>query len=92
MSIEQTRKILLKIAQIEEDIDRLKEARMSLGTSEYVSATMSSGGGSRSYSKADVSKISSLIIALTKELSAYQRMISGQRKDTIHETIFLQGI
>ena len=92
MTIEQTRKILLKIAQIEEDIDRLKEAMISLGTSEYVSCTLASGGGSKSYTKADVSKISTIIVQLSKELSAYQRMISGQRKDTIHETIFLQGI
>ena len=65
---------------------------MSLGTSEYVSCTLASSGSSKSYTKADVSKISSLIIELTKEISAYQRMLSGQRKDIIHETIFLQGI
>ena len=65
---------------------------MSLGTSEYVSCTLASNGGSKSYTKADVSKISTIIVQLSKELSAYQRMLSGQRKDTIHETIFLQGI
>ena len=89
MTIDQTRKILVKISQLEEDIERLKQAQISLATQEYVSATMSSGGGSKSFSRADYTKITSLIIQLSKEITSYQRMLSGQIKDTIHETIFL---
>lgn len=92
MSIEQTRKILVKISELEEDIERLKQAQISLATQEYVSATMSSGGWSKSFSRADYTKITSLIIQMSKQIKSYQRMLSGQRKDTIHETIFLQGI
>lgn len=92
MTIDQTRKILVKISQLEDDIERLKQAQISLATQEYVSATMSSGGGSKSFSRADYTKITSLIIQLSKEITSYQRMISGQRKGLPTETIFLQGI
>lgn len=75
MTITQTRKILQRIVDIENDIDELKKARADIAKNGYASATMSTGGGSKSYTRLDLSKITEAISALTSELKQLKSML-----------------
>lgn len=77
MTITQKRKILQRIVDIEADIDSLKMARTEIAKSGYASATMSSGGGSKSYTRLDLSKITETINQLMKELKGLRSQLSG---------------
>ena len=76
MTIEQQRKTLQRISECEADIQALKKCRVEIAAKGYASATMSSGGGSRSYTRLDLSKITEAISALTSELKQLLAMIS----------------
>ena len=82
MNALQKKKLLQKIVRLEHDIDQLKSVRISLASAEYASASMSSGGGSRSYTRADLSKISSTIQALETELKNTRKLLSEQSQIT----------
>lgn len=77
MTILQKRKILQRIADVENDIEELKKTRQEIAASGYASATMSSGGGSRSYTRNDISKITEAISALTSELKKLRAMLKN---------------
>jgi hypothetical protein len=77
MNVEQKRKILTAIQTLEKDIDELKRCRAELALNGYASATLSSSGGSRSYTRLDVTKISLVISQLQKELQEYRDMLSN---------------
>ena len=77
MTITQKRKLLTRIAEVESDIEELKKARSEIAKNGYASATMSSGGGSKSYTRLDLSKITEAISALTSELKQLRAMLSG---------------
>ena len=68
MTIDQKRKTLQRIAVLESDIEKLKQVRVEIAQTGYASATLSSGGGSKSYTRLDISKITEAINALTSEL------------------------
>lgn len=61
MTTLQKKKILVRIAQVEADIEELKRCRVEIAKTGYASATMSSGGGSKSYTRLDLSKITEAI-------------------------------
>lgn len=46
MTIQQTRKVLQRISEVEADIAELKRCRVEIAKKGYASATMSSGNGS----------------------------------------------
>lgn len=75
MTITQRKKIMKKIVGLERDIEALKAARIEIATNGYASATMSSGGGSKSYTRLDLDKISSLISELLKELDEWRNLL-----------------
>lgn len=75
MTTEQKRKVLKRIVEIESDIDVLKRARTELASSGYASATLASGGGTRSYTKLDISKLTEAISALTSELKKLKGLL-----------------
>jgi len=75
MTTVQKRKILTRVSQIEADIEELKRCRVEIAKNGYASATMSSGGGSRSYTRLDLSKITEAISALTSELKKLRAML-----------------
>ena len=77
MTTTQKRKILTRIAEVEADIEELKRCRVEIAKNGYASATMSSGGGSRSYTRIDLSKITEAISALTSELKKLRAMLTG---------------
>lgn len=75
MTTTQKRKILKRIVDIESDIETLKQARVELATNGYASATLASGGGSRSYTRLDISKLTEAISALTSELKKLKGLL-----------------
>lgn len=77
MTIIQKRKVLQRISEVENDIAELKKTRQEIAASGYASATMSSGGGSRSYTRNDISKITEAISALTSELRQLRAMLNN---------------
>ena len=81
MTTEQKRKILEKIVMLESDIDALKQVRIQLATSEYASASLASGGGSKSYTRMDIDKVSSAIKQLTSELKSVRALMKGNTRD-----------
>lgn len=51
---------------------------MKLASSEFVSATLSSGGGSKSYTRNDVEKIGKTLDLLRKRLRNWRKLLGGQ--------------
>lgn len=78
MTIIQKRKILKKVVDLESDIEKLKKARIDLASNEFVSATLASSGGTKSYTRADVGKITEAIRQLEIEYKKYHTMLSEQ--------------
>ena len=78
MTITQKRKVLQRISDIENDIAELKKARQEVASSGYASATVSSGGGSRSYTRSDISKITEAISALISEMKKLRALLAGR--------------
>ena len=64
MNTTQKRKILERIATIECDVNALKNARLEIAVNGYASATLASSGGSKSYTRLDLDKITTLINVL----------------------------
>lgn len=77
MTITQKRKVLQRISDIENDIAELKKARQEVAASGYASATVSSGGGSKSFTRSDISKITEAISALTSEMKKLRALLAG---------------
>lgn len=77
MTTVQKRKILTRISQLESDIEELSQCRVEIAKNGYASATMSSGGGSKSYTRLDLSKITEAISALTSELKKLRALLTG---------------
>ena len=75
MTIAQRKKIMKKISGLENDIEVLKKARLDIAANGFASASMSSGGGAKSYTRVDLDKISSLISELVKELSEWRNLL-----------------
>lgn len=75
MRVVQQKKILQKIADLEKDIDELKRVRVELALSGYSSATLSSSGGSKSYTRLDLDKITAAIKELMKELTQWRSLL-----------------
>ena len=51
---------------------------MELVSNGYASATLASGGGSKSYTRLDVSKVTETITQLIAELKAVRSMLNGR--------------
>ncbi len=82
MTTEQSRKILKRIAALESDIEQLKECRKQLAIDGYASASMSSGGGSKSYTKMDIGKLTELIAELQGELKSCRNLLDNGQAAT----------
>ena len=77
MNTEQKRKILIRIQEVDKELADLKAVRAQLLANPYQSATISSGGGSRSYTVADANKLSETIAELTEELKELRALLRG---------------
>lgn len=89
MTTVQKRKILTRISAIETDIEELKRCRVEIARNGYASATMSSGGGSKSYTRLDVSKITEAISALTSELKKLRAMLRAVGEQSIWQNVLV---
>ena len=92
MTITQKRKILQRISDIENDIAELKKARQEVASSGYASATVSSGGGSRSYTRSDISKITEAISALTSEMKKLRALLSGGNSTLWNQVLIVYDV
>lgn len=77
MTTGQKRKIVAKIQRLEKDILDLEDVRLRLAAAEFASATLSSGGGSQSYTRSDIAKIDGTLRALRGQLTQCRRLLSG---------------
>ena len=68
MTLTQKKKIMTKIVELEQDIDALKRARIEAAENGYSAATLSTSGGSKSFTRYDIDRISNLISSLLREL------------------------
>lgn len=87
MTIIQQRKILEKIVGLEKDIDELKKARNEVALTGYASATLSSSGGSKSYTRLDLDKMTNLINQLKIELAQYRNLLFSGKAKTINTIV-----
>ncbi len=78
MTTDQKREILKRIANLQSDIEELKACRKQIAVDGYASASMSSGSGSKSYTKMDLAKITELIAELTGELKSCRSLLAGK--------------
>lgn len=77
MTISRQRKILQRIAEVEEEISALKKTRREILESGYQSAGISTAGGSKSYSRLSPEKITAAIMDLQKELTGLRKLLGG---------------
>lgn len=77
MTSTQKRTVLQRIQTLEQDIEGLRAARMKAAESGFASASIASGGGSKSYTRLDIAKISELIQQLTSELKSTKALLAG---------------
>ncbi len=76
MTVEQKRKVLVRMAQLESDIDLLREARIKAVANGYASASISSAGGSKSWTRMTPDQITSVIDELLKELEQLRALLT----------------
>ncbi len=62
----------------------MKQVRLELALSGYASASLSSSGGSKSYQRTDISKVTELIQEMLDELTQYRNMLATGKSKTIH--------
>lgn len=84
----QKRKILQKIVDLESDIEKLKKIRIELASNEFVSATLASSGGTKSYTRADIGKITEAIAQLEAEYKKYHKMLSSDTSSSVSKKIY----
>lgn len=72
-----TRQTLSRIAEVESDLREARRVRREILASGSSSASISSGGGSKSFTRLDLDKVSALIAELTRELQALRAMLAG---------------
>lgn len=77
MNTSSIKKIILKIQNLDQQIAELERVQIELATSGYVSATISSSGGSKSYSRIDLPKITALLSTLKTERRQYQLLLGN---------------
>ena len=76
MTSSQKRQILERIAQTEADLATMRRVRMEVAASGFASASLASGGGSKSYTRLDLARILQLISALEKEVMVLRRLLA----------------
>lgn len=77
------------MSEVESDIAELKRCRSEIAKTGYASATMSSGGGSKSYTRLDLSKITEAISALTSELKQLRGMLNNYAQQTLWKNVLV---
>lgn len=76
MTTTQKRQIIERIAQTEADLATMRRVRMEVAASGFSSASLASGGGSKSYTRLDLARIIQLISSLEKEVLGLRRLLA----------------
>lgn len=76
MTTTRKRQIIERIAQTEADLATMRRVRMEVAASGFASATLASGGGSKSYTRHDISSILQLISALEREVQGLRKLLT----------------
>lgn len=76
MTTSQKRQIIERIAQTEADLATMRRVRMEVAASGFASASLASGGGSKSYTRLDLARIIQLISALENELKGLRKLLA----------------
>lgn len=61
---------------LEHDIELLKKCRLEIAVKGYASATLASSGGSKSYTRIDLDKLTSTLSELEAELKSLRRLLN----------------
>lgn len=77
MTTEQARKLLIKIQTLESDIETIDKTILEIGVSGYASATLSSGSGSKSYTRQSIDSLTNLREYLSKQIAKYRKLLNG---------------
>lgn len=77
MTTVQKKKILIRVQQLEADISTLKQVLFDLATQEYVSATLASQGGSKSFTRRGIGDVERAIEILKNELKQCRKLLRG---------------
>ena len=91
MTTIQKRKILERLQSLEADIAKLKQCRIEVATGGYASATLSSGGGNKSYTRLDLAKITELIVSLQRETRQLRNLLAGKAANPIESHYICWG-
>ena len=70
-------KILTRITEVSNDLTELHRVQMEIATSGSASASLSSGGGSKSYTRLDLNTIENLIRSKQVELANLRSRLTG---------------
>lgn len=89
MTITQKRKILRRISEIENELEEMKKTRSEIAAGGYNSATMSSGGGSRSYTHISLREITEAISALTSEMKKLKALLRNVGQQGIWKNVLV---
>ena len=84
MTVNQKRTILERMAQTQENIEILRQARIEAVANGFASATISTTGGSKSYSRVNPEQITKVIDELLKELEQLRNLLLTGHAKTIH--------
>lgn len=76
MTTSQKRQLLERIAQTEADLATMRRVRMEVAASGFASASLASGGGSKSYTRLDLARILRLTSSLEKEVMGLRRLLA----------------
>lgn len=76
MTTTQKRQIIERIAQTEADLATMRRVRMEVAASGFSSASLASGGGSKSYTRLDLARILQLISALENEVKGLRKLLA----------------
>ena len=71
------KKIMLKIQNLDQQICELERTQFEIASNGYASASIGSSGGSKSYTKLDLPKITALISQLKNERRRYQLLLGN---------------
>lgn len=77
MTSAQKKAVLKEIRRLSDEIERLEANYEVASNAEFSSASVSSGGGSKSYTRADPSKMANAILALEKRRARLYRQLTG---------------